>query len=84
MTYSNYIKLPSSIWVSCSPLIAPVQQRLVVELVDVHGTSIMKWTPPRRLTLGVIFRQHHSSRVTLIEYYQKDNIQKLILSCLFM
>ena len=70
MTYSNYIKLPSPMWVSCSPPIARVQQRLVVELVDVHGTSTMKWTPPRRLPLGVIFRQHHSSRVMLIEYYQ--------------
>ena len=70
MTSSNYTKLPSPMWVSCSPPITRVEKRLVVELVDVHGTLTMKWTPPRRLPFGVIFRQHHSSRVMLIEYYQ--------------
>ena len=76
MTYSNYMKFSSPIWVSCSPPIARVQQRLVVELVDVHGASTMKWTPTRRLPLGVIFRQHHSSRVMVIEYYQNEIIFK--------
>ena len=69
MTYSNYIKLPSPMWVSCSPPIARVQQRLVVELVDVHNTSTKKWTPPRILPVEAIFGKHHFSRVMLIEHY---------------
>ena len=70
MTYSNYIKLPSPMWVSCSPPIARVRQRLVAELVVVHGTLTKKWTPPRILSLAVIIRQHYSFLVMLIEYYQ--------------
>ena len=70
MTYFNYIKLPSPMWVPCSPPISRVQRRLVIELVDVHGISNEKWTPTRILSLGVIIRQHLSFRVVLTEYYQ--------------
>ena len=54
MTYSYYIKLPSPMWVLCSPPIARVQQRLVIILVDVQCTSTEMWTPPRILSLAVI------------------------------
>ena len=70
-------------WVSSSPPIARVQQRLVVKLIDVHSTSTKKWTPPR-IFLEIIIRQHLSFRVMLIEYYQIDNIQKLVLSYQFL
>ena len=43
LSWSNIIKLQSPMWVSCSPPIARVQQRLVVNLVDVPCTSNKRW-----------------------------------------
>ena len=58
LSWSNYIKLPYPMWVSCSPPLARVQWRLVVDLVDVPCTSTIV-EHPRTLPSGVTFRHHH-------------------------
>ena len=55
LSWSNFIKAQSPMWVSCSPPIARFQQRLVV---DEDATSTNKWITQEYYPLGVIFRQH--------------------------
>ena len=81
LSKSNYMKLQSTMWVSCAPPIARVQQRLVVILIDVAYTLTNKH--PRISPSGVIFRKHHLWCNVDWNIIQTDNIQKLIYSYQF-
>ena len=71
LSWSNYIKLQSPMWVSCSRTIARVQQRLVVNLVVVPCTSTKRWSTQEDYPRGRYSASIASSRVMLIESFRE-------------